>query len=145
MADRGITDLVCRHKVADEQEDAHDDMFGDRDDIRPGDLEHLDALLDRRVQVDVVGANAGRDTDLQVLGLDNSIYRMNFGAMNYKGGTHLFDEFASEVSGVEGRGDENLGLSMYELAPTRTFKLKVDNARRRCSSGRQTRGPPCRL
>ena len=69
MADRGITDLVCRHKVADEQEDARDDMLGDRDDVGAGDLEHLDALLRRGVEVDVVGADAGSDAQLKVLGL----------------------------------------------------------------------------
>ena len=62
--------LVRRDEVANEQEDAHDDMLCDRHDVGAGDLEDLDALLDSGVEVDVVGADTGGDTDLQVLRLN---------------------------------------------------------------------------
>ena len=61
--------LVCRHKVADKEQDAHDDMLGDRDDVRARDLEDLDAVLDGSVEVDVVRTNTRGDADLEVLGL----------------------------------------------------------------------------
>ena len=63
------TNLVGGDKVADEQKDAHDDVLGNGDDVRAGDLENLDALLDGRVQIDVVGTDTSRDTDLEVLRL----------------------------------------------------------------------------
>ena len=61
---------MCGDEVADEQKDAHDDVLGDGHDIRARNLEHLNALLDGRVEVDVVGADTGGDTDLQVLRLN---------------------------------------------------------------------------
>ena len=62
--------LVRGDEVADEQEDAHHDVLRDGDDVRAGHLEDLDALLDSGVEVDVVGADTGGDTDLQVLRLN---------------------------------------------------------------------------
>ena len=46
--------LVCGHEVADEEEDGHHDVLCDRDDVRARHLEHLDALLDGSVEVDVI-------------------------------------------------------------------------------------------
>lgn len=34
------TNLVSRHKISDEQEDGHDDMFCDGDDVGAGDLHY---------------------------------------------------------------------------------------------------------
>ena len=68
-----LTHLMSRDEVPDEQEDGHDDMCSDRDDGRAGDLEHLDALLDRGVEVDVVGTYTGRHTDLQILCLHKCV------------------------------------------------------------------------
>ena len=64
-----VTHLVGGNKVPDEQEDAHDDVLGDGHDIRARNLEHLDALLDGRVEVDVVRANTSGDANLEVLRL----------------------------------------------------------------------------
>ena len=61
---------MCRDEVADEEEDAHDDVLGHRDDIRARDLEDLDTLLDGSIEVDVVRADSSGDTDLQVLRLN---------------------------------------------------------------------------
>ena len=58
-----------RHEVPNEQEDRHDDMLGDRDHVRAGYFQDLDTLLDSRVEVDVVGANTGSHTELEVLRL----------------------------------------------------------------------------
>lgn len=63
------THLVCGHKVANEQEDAHDDVLSDGDDVRSRDLEDLDLFLDGSVEVDVVRADTSRDADLEILGL----------------------------------------------------------------------------
>ena len=65
-------------------------MLSDRDDVGAGNLENLDPLRDRRVEVDVVGADAGGDAELEVLG--------------------LVEELAGEVAGVEGRSDDDVGL-----------------------------------
>ena len=61
--------LVCGHKVADEQEHAHDDVLGDRSHVRAGDLEDLDTFLDGSIEIDVVGTDTSGDAKLQVLGL----------------------------------------------------------------------------
>lgn len=83
--------LVCGDEVADEQEDAHDNVLGDRDDVRAGDLEDLNFALDGGVEVDVVGADTGGDADLQVLG--------------------LVDDVLGDICGVEGGRNEDLGLA----------------------------------
>ena len=58
-----------RDEVSDEKEDGHDDMLGDGNDIGTGDFGDSDTTvgLVGSVQVDVVGANAGGDGDLQLL------------------------------------------------------------------------------
>lgn len=67
--------LVGGHKVADEDENGHDDVLGDGDDVAAGDLGDGDAAvgLVGRVEVDVVGADAGRDGNLEVLGLGETL------------------------------------------------------------------------
>ena len=65
-----VTDLVGGDEVADKQEDAHDDVLSNGDDVGAGDLEDLDATGSSSVEVDVVGADTGGDTDLQVLRLN---------------------------------------------------------------------------
>ena len=82
--------LVRGQEVADEQEDVHDDVLRDGDDVRASHLEDLNVALDGGVEVDVVGTDARGDTDLEVL--------------------RLGDELAGEVARVEGRGDEDLGV-----------------------------------
>lgn len=41
-------------KVPDEQENAHDDVFGDRDNIGSRNLEDLDTVLDGSVEINVI-------------------------------------------------------------------------------------------
>lgn len=55
--------LVRGHKVADEEQDRHDDVLGDRDDVGASDLGDGDTAvgLVGGVEIDVVGADAGRD------------------------------------------------------------------------------------
>ena len=60
-----------RDEVADEQEDAHDDVLGDRHDVRASHLEHLNAVLRRGVEVNMVGPYTSSDTNLEVLRLDD--------------------------------------------------------------------------
>jgi hypothetical protein len=66
---------VGRDKVADEQEDGHDDVLGDGNDVGAGDLGDRDAAvgLVGGIEVNVVGADAGGDGELQVLGLGEAL------------------------------------------------------------------------
>lgn len=63
--------FVCGDEVADEDEDGHDDVLGDRDDVGAGNFSNGDAAIGRvrSVQVDVVGSNTSSDGKLQLLGL----------------------------------------------------------------------------
>ena len=119
------TYLVCGNEVADEEKDAHDDVLRNGDDIRAGDLEDLDALLNGSVQVDVVRANTSGDTELEVL--------------------RLVDDILGDIRRVERRRDEDLSLHMNAIS-TMPCKLRAvdDCVHRQCSFGRRTRSPPCR-
>lgn len=67
--------LVRGDKVADEHEDGHDDVLSDGDDVAARHLGDGDAAvgLVGGVEVDVVGADAGRDGNLEVLGLGETL------------------------------------------------------------------------
>lgn len=67
--------LVGGHEVAEEDEDGHDDVLGDGDDVGAGDLGDGDAAvgLVGGDQVDVVGADTSGDGDLEVLGLGQTL------------------------------------------------------------------------
>ena len=58
--------LVSRNKVPDKEEYGHDDMLGNRNDVRASDFENLDALRYRGVEINVIRADTGRYTDLEV-------------------------------------------------------------------------------
>ena len=88
------TYLVSRNKVPDEEEDGHDDVLSDRDDVGAGDFQNLDAVLDSGVEINVIRANTSSDTELQLLG--------------------LVEEVSSEVSGVERCGDQDLSLDKLQ-------------------------------
>lgn len=69
-------DLVVRgHKVAHQDEDGHDYVLGDGHDVGARDLGDGDAAvgLVGGVQVDVVRTNTGRDCQLQLLGLGQTL------------------------------------------------------------------------
>lgn len=57
-------------KVADEDEDGHDDVFGNRDDVGAGDFGNSDASIGLvgGVKVDMIGSNTGSDGEFEVLG-----------------------------------------------------------------------------
>lgn len=82
--------LVSGNEVPDQQQHVHDDMFSDRGNIGSGDLEDLDLSFDGGLEVDVVRANTGGDANFKVLG--------------------LLEEVGGEVSGVEGCGNQHLGI-----------------------------------
>ena len=65
-------------------------MLGDGDNVGARDLEHLDTMLDGGIEVDVVGADTGSYAKLEVL--------------------CLLDQVGSEISGVEGGGDDDVSL-----------------------------------
>jgi len=80
--------LVGGDKVADEEEDAHDDVLCNGGDVGAGHFQDLDSAVDSSVEIDVVRADTCGDADLEVLG--------------------LVDELLGEVARVEGGGDEDL-------------------------------------
>jgi hypothetical protein len=73
----GLDLLVGGHEVADEHEDGHDDVLGHRHDVGARHLGDRDAAvgLVGRVQVDMVRADAGRDGELELLGLGQALGR----------------------------------------------------------------------
>lgn len=81
-------------------------MLGDGDDVAAGDLRDGDTAvgLVGRVQVDVVRPDTGRDGDLEVLGLGQTL--------------------RGEVAGVEGRGDDDLRVNQL-LVKGRVLALLV--------------------
>ena len=67
--------LVGRDKVADQVEDGHDDVLGDGDDVASGNFGNGETTvgLVGSVEVDVVRANTSSDSDLEVLGLGQTL------------------------------------------------------------------------
>ena len=67
--------LVGGHEVADEDKDGHDDVLGHGDDVGAGDFGDGDTAIGLvgGVEVDVVGADAGRHGDLEVLRLREAL------------------------------------------------------------------------
>jgi len=71
----GLDLLMCWDEIADENEDGHDDMLGDGDDIGAGDFGNGDTTIGLVgcIEVNVVGSNTGRDGNLEVLGLGKTL------------------------------------------------------------------------
>lgn len=71
----GLDLLVGGHEVAHQDEDGHDDMLSDGDDVGAGHLGDGDTTvgLVGGVQVDMVGADTCSDGDLEVLGLGKAL------------------------------------------------------------------------
>lgn len=67
--------LVSWNEVADEDEDGHDDVFGDRDDVGASDLSNGNTAIGGvgSVEVDVVGSNTSSDSNLELLGLGETL------------------------------------------------------------------------
>lgn len=67
--------LVSGHKVADEDEDGHDNVLGDGDDVGASDLSDGDTAVGAvgSIEVDVVGTNTGSDGNLELLGLGETL------------------------------------------------------------------------
>ena len=82
--------LVRRDVVAHQREDHHHHVLRDADAVREGHLRHGDAVLDGRVDVDVVGADPRRHRQLEL--------------------GRLCDPFRGQVGGPEGLRDHDLGL-----------------------------------
>ena len=92
-------------KVSDKKEDGHHDVFSNGNYIGSGNLGDSDVVLVGSIQIDVaccqlgislqkgnlLGSDTGSDCELELL--------------------CLLKEISSEVSWVEGSGDQNLGLS----------------------------------
>jgi len=99
---------VCWHKVSDEEENRHDNVLCDGDNVRTRDLENLDASLDAGIEVNVVRADAGGNADLQVLGLR--------------------DEVGGEVARVKGRRNVNFGVLdvLLKIAIRALFAARYD-------------------
>ena len=84
--------LVGGDEVADEEEDGHDDVLSDGDDVGASDFGNGDTTVGSvgGVEVNVVGTNTGSDGELEVLGLGQAL--------------------CGEVTGVEGSGDDDFGI-----------------------------------
>jgi hypothetical protein len=67
--------LVGRDEVADEGQDGHDNVLGDRDDVGARDLGDGDTAVGLvcGIEVDVVGADTSRDGELEVLCLGQAL------------------------------------------------------------------------
>lgn len=66
---------MSRHKVTDQGQDGHHDVFSDRHDIGASHFGNSDTTIGLvgRIQVDVIRANTGRDGKLQVLCLGQAL------------------------------------------------------------------------
>ena len=73
----GLDLLVSGHEVADEDEDGHDDVLGDRNDVGASDFGNGDTAIGLvgSVEVDVVRSNTGSDGNLEVLRLCETLCR----------------------------------------------------------------------
>ena len=72
-----LDQLVGGRVIAHEDQDGHDDVLGHRDHVGARHLGHGDAAvgLVGGIEVDMVGADAGRDGELEVLGLGQALRR----------------------------------------------------------------------
>jgi len=84
--------LVGRDKVADEEEDGHDDVLSDGDNVGAGDLGNGDTAVGGvgGVQVNMIGTNTGSDGELEVLGLGETL--------------------SGEITRVEGSSDDDFSV-----------------------------------
>lgn len=66
--------LVCGNEVADEGEDGHDDVLGDRDDVGSSNLCNGDTTvgLVGSIEVNMVGTDTSSDSELEFLGLSET-------------------------------------------------------------------------
>ena len=81
--------------VADQRQDHHHDVFGHADAVAIGHLGNSDAPVHRRLQVDVIRADAGRDRELQLGRLANPL--------------------GSQVGGPERLRDDDVGVCQFLL------------------------------
>jgi len=58
-----------RNKVSDEKEDTHNDVLSDRDDIGARHFEDLNFLINRCIEINMIGTNPSGDAKLEVFGL----------------------------------------------------------------------------
>ena len=97
-------------KVPDEEQDVHDDVFCDRDDVRASDLENLKALRGGGVEVDVIRSDTSRDTDLEILGLQNMRSQKYPSSDDHTHITYLVKKLLSEVTRMKRSSDHDVGL-----------------------------------
>ena len=81
---------IRRDVIAHQRQDHHDDVLGDAERVAIGHLGDGDALVHRRLQIGVIGADAGGDDELELL--------------------RLLDALARHVGGPEGLRDDDLGV-----------------------------------
>jgi hypothetical protein len=91
----GAGDFVRGDEVPDQSQDRHHDMLGDADRVAIGHFGDGDAPLDRRLEVDMVGADAGGDRQLQSI--------------------RLGDPLAGQIGRPERLGDDHVGVGQLAL------------------------------
>jgi hypothetical protein len=57
-----------RYEVSDEKKDAHDNVLSDRDNTGAKHLEGLNFIVDRGVEINVIGTNSGGNAKLEDFG-----------------------------------------------------------------------------
>lgn len=126
--------LVGRDEVTDEDEDGHDNVLGDRDDIAAGDLSNSDAAIGLvgSIEIDVVGANTGGDGELEVLSLGETL-----GSQISRVETRAFVSSLLSVSS-RARSDPFI-RDGYNLFPSQSYL--DDNGRQRPARHEVIRGP----
>ena len=61
--------FVSRYEVPNEKENIHDNVFCHRRDVGTGNFQNLNFVIHGSVKIDVVRTNPGRDTKLEIFGL----------------------------------------------------------------------------
>lgn len=103
--------LVGRHKVAHQHQDGHDDVLSHGHDVAARHLGHRDAAIGLvgGVEVDVVGADASSDGELELLGLGEALGRQVARVEAAMGGQPVGASGTLDGAGLRS-GDDDFGV-----------------------------------
>lgn len=108
--------LVGRHEVADEGEDGHDNVLSDGDDVAAGDFGNGDTAIGLvgGVQVNVVRANTGGDSNLQLLCLGQTLSSQVAGVEAVEQSVSItITGRCGFAIGVLRSGDDDFGINQF--------------------------------
>lgn len=120
-----VADLVVSgDEVADQEEDGHDDVLSDGDNVGTGDLGHGNTTvgLVGGIEINVVGANTGSHSKLQLLGLGQTLS----GEVSRVEAIQVLADIAQlqRLRGGERSSDDDLGVNQL-LVEGRVLALLV--------------------